>query len=78
MPIYEFKNNETDEIVDIKLSISEYDQFLVDNPHLTRYYSSSPGLVSGTKSALTTAGSGWQELIGRVKKSSGKDNTIKT
>lgn len=78
MPIYEFKNSETGEVVDVMIKISEYDDYLKDNPHLSRCFTKAPGLTSGTKSALTMAGSNWQEHLGNIKKGAGKENTIKT
>jgi hypothetical protein len=78
MPIYEFRNTETDELLDVSLKISEYDQYIKDNPKLVRHYSKAPGLTSGTKSALTVAGKEWEGHLNRIKKGSGKQNTIKT
>jgi hypothetical protein len=78
MPIYEFKNNETDEVTEVTMRISEYDDFLESNPHLTRYYSGVPSLVTGSTSALRTAGDGWKDHLNRIKSGSGRSNTIKT
>jgi len=78
MPLYEFRNTETDELVEQFMKISEYDQFNIDNPQLVRTFTKAPALVSGTKSALTMAGSGWSEHLGRIKKGAGEGNTIKT
>lgn len=78
MPIYEFRNNETDEVTEVTLKISEYDDFLESNPHLSRYYSTVPAMVTGTTSALKTAGSGWNDHLKRIKSGSGRSNTIKT
>jgi hypothetical protein len=78
MPIYEFKNNETDEVTEVTLKISEYDDFLESNPNLSRYYSSVPSLVTGNTSALRTAGDGWKDHLNRIKSGSGRSNTIKT
>lgn len=38
----------------------------------------APTIVSGTGSNLKKAGSGWRDLLGRIKKGSSKRNTIKT
>ena len=38
----------------------------------------APGLVSDSKSALTRAGSGWNDVLKGIKKGSGRSNTIKT
>ncbi len=35
-----------------------------------------PALVSGTIGALAKTDSGWNDMLGRIKKSSGKNNTI--
>ena len=78
MPIYEFKDNETGEIIETMMKISEYDDFLKNNPNLNRCFTKAPGLTSGVKSALAMAGSDWQEHLGNIKKGAGKDNNIKT
>lgn len=38
----------------------------------------APQIVSGTKSPLRMAGSGWNDVLKGIKKASGKNNTIKT
>lgn len=80
MPNYDFKHNESGETQSVFLRISQYDDWRKDNPDWERYYpqGSVPAIVSGTKSALTMAGAGWQEHLKHIKKTSGKDNTIKT
>lgn len=80
MPIYEFKNTETGELTEKVLSISEYDDYLKDNPNLVRYYSpaSSPGLISDSQSTLRRAGTEWRNHLDRMKAGSGRGNTIKT
>ena len=61
------------------LRISEYDQWIIDNPEWVRYFpaSSAPKIVSGVKSTMRLAGSDWNEHLKNIKKGSGKDNTIK-
>ena len=39
MPIYEFKNKESGEIVEVSISMSELDAYKENNPHLERYFS---------------------------------------
>jgi hypothetical protein len=77
MPVYEFKNSETNEIVEKILRISEYDQFVKDNPELVRHYSTAPSLTSDSISPLTRAGKEWENHLSNIKKNSGRDNTIK-
>lgn len=78
MPVYEFRNKDTQEVTEVVLKISEYDDFIENNPNLERYYSSAPGLTSGHKTARQLAGTEWNDHLKRIKKSSGRANTIKT
>ena len=39
MPTYVFLNSDTNEIEEHSMSYKVYDEFLSNNPHLTRYYS---------------------------------------
>lgn len=78
MPSYEFKSNKTGEIKEVFMSISAYSQWMLENPEWERHYSGAPALVSQSKSTMRQAGSEWQNHLSRIKKGSGKDNTIKT
>ena len=42
MPTYEFLNTKTGKVEEHMMSISAYDQFKDDNPHLERYHGSAP------------------------------------
>ena len=79
MPQYEFKNRETGEVKELSLRISEYDQWISDNPECVRYFTpdSAPKLVSGTKSAMSMAGSEWENKLSAIKKNAGRQSTIK-
>lgn len=77
MPLYEFKNKETGEVSEIVLGLSEYDQYLKDNPNLERYFSRGLDLISDSKSPMTRAGKDWEDHLSRIKKGSGRDNNIK-
>jgi hypothetical protein len=46
MPTYRFKDNNTKKTIIIEMRISEYDQFILDNPHLIQL-PSAPGIISG-------------------------------
>lgn len=68
MPSYEFLNTKTKKIEEHIMSISAYDQFKVDNPHLERYYSEAPsfsytgtGDLSGKKTDNT-----WKEVMHKI------------
>tara|TARA_B100001094_G_scaffold331521_1_gene400151 strand:+ start:6706 stop:6954 length:249 start_codon:yes stop_codon:yes gene_type:complete len=68
MPLYDFQNKETGEVVEYNISISEYDNFIKDNPDLKRVILKAPGLTSsGGQGALQRAGDGWKEVQDKVK-----------
>ena len=79
MPQYDFINKETGEVTEVLLRISEYDQYLSDNPEWERYFAaeSAPKIVAGVKSTMAMAGKGWETHLTNIKKGAGRDNSIK-
>lgn len=75
MPTYNMKNKVSGEIREMILSLSER-QELLDTGEWEQMLS-IPNFVSDTQSTLRRAGSDWQEHLSRIKKGSGKGNTIK-
>ena len=68
MPTYEFVNTKTQKIEEHIMSISAYDAFKADNPHLERYYSDAPlfsytgsGDFAGKKTDNT-----WKEVMSKI------------
>ena len=68
MPTYEFLNTKTKKIEEHTMSVSAYDQFKADNPHLERYYSEAPlfsytgtGDLAGKKTDNT-----WKEVMSKI------------
>ena len=68
MPTYEFLNTKTKKIEEHMMSVSAYDQFKADNPHLERYYSDAPlfsysgtGDLAGKKTDNT-----WKEVMTKI------------
>ena len=68
MPTYEFVNTKTKKIEEHTMSVSLYDQFKADNPHLERYYSDAPlfsysgtGDLAGKKTDNT-----WKEVMHKI------------
>lgn len=60
------------------VKISDREQFLEDNPHLTAKIG-MPMMVTHVNSTLYSKTSGdWRDLMKKVKKGSGRGNTIKT
>jgi len=68
MPIYEFLNTKTKAIEEHTMSVTAYDSFKVENPHLERYYSEAPlfsysgtGDMAGKKTDNT-----WKEVMHKI------------
>lgn len=68
MPIYEFVNTKTGKLEEHTMSISAYDSFKAENPHLERYYSDAPafsysgtGDMAGKKTDNT-----WKEVMHKI------------
>jgi len=68
MPTYEFLNRKTKKLEEHTLSMSEYDKFKSDNPHLERYYETAPafsysghGDMAGRKTDNT-----WKEVLSKI------------
>ena len=78
MSFYNFKDKESGEVTEVSLRISDLDQYKTDNPNLEQVHLSAPATISGTKSAMRTAGKDWENHLDRMKKGSGRGNTINT
>ena len=63
MPTYSFKNNETNEVTEIFLKVSELDQYKKDNPHLSTVIGAT-ATVSGVGGLKTD--SGFNDVLHKV------------
>lgn len=70
MPVYTFKNLNTEDIEEHTLRISEYDKFKEDNPHLERYIDGSPGMSDPVRLGLVKPSDGFREVLRNIKKGS--------
>ena len=75
MPVYTVKNKETEEVVDINCPYAELEKFLRENQEWIRLLK-MPATIGGTVSTLRQAGGDWQDMLKKIKKGSGKDNTV--
>lgn len=76
MPLYTMRENSSGQTQTLILSLSEREEWLQKNPGWTQV-PSAPKIVAGTGSLLSKTDDGWKELLGKVKKGSGKDNTVR-
>lgn len=58
MPTYQMMNSNTNEVEEHKMSYKELDQFLIDNPHLTRHHSAEnlPRFGDGVRMSVPGVG----------------------
>lgn len=75
MPVYTVRNNSTEEYYDVNMSFQEFENFLIDNPNMT-WVPQMPASITGRMSTQRMAGSGWQDVLKKVKSASGKDSKI--
>lgn len=68
MPTYEFLNKKTKKVEEYTMSISAFEGFVQNNPHLERYYSTAPmfsysgtGDTAGKKTDNT-----WKEVMSKI------------
>lgn len=76
MPIYTFRNKNTNEETDQIISYVNYDNFVNEHPDLERVFK-PVRIVSGTGFSIKTD-NGFRDVLKRIKKGSGRDNTIDT
>lgn len=76
MPKYTLKRKSTGEEWDVSVPFDELARLLEDDD-ITKVLS-TPSFASNTVSNLRRAGGEWQDHLNRIKKGSGRNNTIKS
>ena len=67
MPTYPVKNLITGEQKEIRMTMSDYDQWRKDNPDWDKDWSQgAAGTVSGTGDAYSRTDGGWNEVLSKV------------
>lgn len=67
MPTYTFKNKKTNEIVELDMKVSQYDDFLKENPNLQRYYDASSTFGIRADMMLEPPSDFQKYVLGRIK-----------
>tara|TARA_S200002703_G_C3790646_1_gene243994 strand:+ start:751 stop:996 length:246 start_codon:yes stop_codon:yes gene_type:complete len=79
MPLYSFRNKDTGEVMEKQMAISSYDQWVADNPVWERYHTGAPLMsTDGGRDMLSRVPDGFRDHLKRIKKGSGRVNTIRT
>jgi len=75
MPIYTFRNKESGEEVTEFMSMASREEKLATG-EWEQVITGVGGMISDSKSTMTRAGKEWEGHLKRVKKNSGRGNTI--
>lgn len=76
VPTYSLKNTKTNEIEELFMSISKMEE-LVKSGEYTVVITTPPGDLGHRDGILSKTDNGWKEMLGRIKRNSGRGNTIK-
>lgn len=63
MPVYTFRDVETNEIFDISMRMSELDEYKQENPNHERYFDEVPALISGSGKKVD---GGFNEVLTKI------------
>jgi hypothetical protein len=67
MPLYDFRNKETGEIVEKSMTYDSKQQYLIDNPHMESVILSAPPLGDPTKlTATRKMDNGFKDVLSRI------------
>ena len=68
MPTYEYKNENTGEVSEHFMSISDMEQFEIDNPHMKKIIH-APALGDAMRLGVRKTDQGFNDLLKTIKKS---------
>jgi len=77
MPTYTFYNTLTKRYTELSMPMSELDVYTENNKHLN-HLPSAIALVDPVRLGLRKPDAGFRDVLKRVKKASGRNNTINT
>lgn len=73
MPLYSFRNKETNEETNELLAMSDYDNFLNTNPHLERIFTAVP-IISDNAFNLKKTPSAFKDIVKNINKRNPRNN----
>lgn len=75
MPTYNMRNVETGEVSTVTITLAEREQMLASGEWVQEL--AAPSFVTMPGGTLSRTSSDWRDLLKKIKKGSGKSNTIK-
>jgi hypothetical protein len=77
MPIYTFRNNETNEEFEETMKISEMEIFLKDNPHIKHVFKNAPAIGDSVRLGIRRIDSSFNDVLQKAKNAH-KYSTVNT
>jgi hypothetical protein len=75
MPTYTFLNSKTEEIEEHILPMAKYDDFLKDNPHLSRHFVPNEGSIGDSvRLGIRRTDDGFKEVLSKINSANYKSN----
>ena len=79
MPTYDLRNTATGEVEEHIVSISKKEEMVASGEYEVVHRSvAKDNIITQHDGTLSRTSSDWRNLLGRIKKGSGRDNTIST
>lgn len=66
MPLYEFRNKQTGEIFEQRMSISTKEEYLRENPNIESIITSAPQTIDSVRLGITKSDQGFKEVLQRI------------
>ena len=74
MTLYDFKNKETEEIIEVSLKMSEYEEYCKNNPHLERHHAGAPSIGDPVRLGLKKPHDAFRDKLKDIKRKHYKSN----
>jgi len=76
--VYEFLDTVTGTIVDFSMKMSEYGQFVKDNPHLERHHSAPPALGDPIRLGFRKPDDAFRDKLKDINRAAGRYGKVNT
>ena len=78
MPIYTFRNEETGEVIESHMKISEREDFLKENPNMKQIITTAPSIGDPHRMGISKTPDSFNSLLKHIKKGNSKGLTQST
>jgi hypothetical protein len=74
MPIYSAMNKDTDEVFEVNMKFTEFEQYLNDNTNITQVFTKFPALGDSVRLGVRKPDDGFRDVLRNVKHHHKKDS----